>query len=102
MLRRPPQRSRPFRSRTIHAHARGFPPAASRHDRPAPRRHRADLARGPAVSRAVLIDCDPGTDDAVALWLALASPELDLRLVTVAGGNVGLERTLPNARAVLG
>lgn len=54
------------------------------------------------MSRAVLIDCDPGTDDAIALWLALASPELDLRLVTVAGGNVGLERTLPNARAVLG
>lgn len=52
--------------------------------------------------RRVLIDCDPGTDDAIALWLALASPELDIRLVTVAGGNVGLERTLPNARAVLG
>ncbi|MDQ1079406.1 nucleoside hydrolase [Pseudoroseomonas cervicalis] len=52
--------------------------------------------------RRVLMDCDPGTDDALALWLALASPEIDLRLVTVAGGNVGLERTLPNARAVLG
>ncbi|MBR0680575.1 cysteine hydrolase [Roseomonas eburnea] len=52
--------------------------------------------------RACLIDTDPGTDDAVALWLALASPELDLRLVTVAGGNVGLEQTLPNARAILG
>ena len=52
--------------------------------------------------RVCLIDTDPGTDDAVALWLALASPELDLRLVTVAGGNVGLERTVPNARAILG
>mgnify|MGYP000261107924 CR=1 FL=1 len=49
-----------------------------------------------------IIDCDPGTDDAIALWLALASPELDLRLVTVAGGNVGLERTTANARAVVG
>ncbi len=49
-----------------------------------------------------ILDCDPGTDDAVALWLALASPELDLRLVTVSGGNVGLERTLANARAVVG
>jgi purine nucleosidase len=38
----------------------------------------------------------------VAIWLALASPELDIRLVTVAGGNAGLERTLPNARAVVG
>lgn len=52
--------------------------------------------------RICVIDTDPGTDDAIALWLALASPELDLRLVTVAGGNVGLERTLPNARAILG
>jgi purine nucleosidase len=38
----------------------------------------------------------------VAIWLALASPDLDLRLITVAGGNAGLERTLPNARAVVG
>lgn len=52
--------------------------------------------------RAVLLDCDPGTDDAIALWLALAAPELDVQLVTVAGGNVGIERTLPNALAVLG
>lgn len=52
--------------------------------------------------RVCVIDTDPGTDDAIALWLALASPELDVRLVSVAGGNVGLERTLPNARAILG
>jgi purine nucleosidase len=49
-----------------------------------------------------IIDCDPGTDDAIALWLALASPELDVQLVTVAGGNVGLDRTTANARAVVG
>ena len=53
-------------------------------------------------ARAVIIDCDPGTDDAIALWLALASPELDVRLVTVVGGNAGLERTLPNALAIVG
>ena len=52
--------------------------------------------------RSIIIDCDPGTDDAIALWLALASPELDVRLVTVVGGNVGLDRTLANARAVIG
>ncbi len=52
--------------------------------------------------RPVAIDCDPGTDDALALWLALASPELDLRLVTAVGGNVPLSVTLGNARAVLG
>ena len=55
-----------------------------------------------ALSRVCILDTDPGTDDAVAIWLALASPELDVRLVTVAGGNAGLERTLPNARAIVG
>ncbi len=48
----------------------------------------------------VIIDCDPGTDDAVAILLALASPELSVLAITVAGGNVGLERTLPNALAL--
>ncbi len=52
--------------------------------------------------RPVIIDCDPGYDDAIALFLALASPELDVRLVTVVGGNAGLERTLRNARALVG
>ncbi|WP_376091457.1 nucleoside hydrolase [Roseomonas sp. CCTCC AB2023176] len=55
-----------------------------------------------ATRRPVILDCDPGTDDAHALWLALASPEIDLRLVTVSGGNVGLDRTLANALAVTG
>jgi len=54
------------------------------------------------TARPTIIDCDPGTDDAIALWLALASPELHVRLVTVVGGNVGLERTLANARAIVG
>ena len=49
----------------------------------------------------ILIDCDPGTDDAIALLLALASPELDVRAVTVVGGNVGLDHTLANARALV-
>ncbi|HEX4367444.1 MAG TPA: nucleoside hydrolase [Rhodopila sp.] len=48
----------------------------------------------------VILDCDPGTDDAIALLLALASPELSVLAVTVAGGNVGLDRTLPNALAL--
>jgi inosine-uridine nucleoside N-ribohydrolase len=45
----------------------------------------------------VIIDCDPGTDDAFALLLAFASPELDVRAVTVSGGNVPLSDTLRNA-----
>ncbi|MGG5823715.1 nucleoside hydrolase [Falsiroseomonas sp. HW251] len=54
------------------------------------------------TAKPTIIDCDPGTDDAIALFLALSSPELDVRLVTVAGGNVGLDRTTANARAVVG
>lgn len=49
----------------------------------------------------IILDCDPGTDDAIALLLAIASPELELRAVTVAGGNVGLADTLRNALALV-
>jgi purine nucleosidase len=49
----------------------------------------------------VILDCDPGTDDAFALFLALAAPELDVLAVTVAGGNVGLERTLANTLSLM-
>ncbi|AFZ67738.1 nucleoside hydrolase [Deinococcus peraridilitoris] len=48
----------------------------------------------------IILDCDPGHDDAIALLLALASPELDLLGVTVTHGNVGLPRTLANALLV--
>ena len=48
----------------------------------------------------IILDCDPGTDDAIALLLALASPELEVLAVTAAGGNVGLDRTLRNALAL--
>jgi inosine-uridine nucleoside N-ribohydrolase len=50
----------------------------------------------------IILDCDPGTDDALALFLALGSPELHILAVTVAGGNVGLDRTLRNALALVG
>lgn len=49
----------------------------------------------------LIVDTDPGVDDAVALVLALQSPEVDLRGVTVSFGNVGLDTTFPNARRVL-
>jgi purine nucleosidase len=48
----------------------------------------------------VVIDCDPGVDDAIALLWALASP-LDLRAVTVVAGNVPLAFTAANARRVV-
>ena len=49
----------------------------------------------------VLIDCDPGHDDAVALLLALASPELELVGVTTTHGNQTLEKTTANVLRVL-
>ncbi|MCW0215167.1 MAG: nucleoside hydrolase [Pseudonocardia sp.] len=49
----------------------------------------------------LIIDTDPGVDDAVAVVLALRSPEVDVRAVTVAFGNVALEFTLPNARKLV-
>jgi purine nucleosidase len=48
--------------------------------------------------RRVLIDCDPGVDDAVMLIMALASPALDVRAVTTLAGNVPLHLTSRNAR----
>ena len=49
----------------------------------------------------VLIDCDPGHDDAIALLLALTSPELELLGVTTVHGNQTLEKTTANAIRVL-
>jgi inosine-uridine nucleoside N-ribohydrolase len=49
----------------------------------------------------VILDCDPGHDDAIALLLALASPELELLGVTTTYGNQTLEKTTANALRVL-
>jgi inosine-uridine nucleoside N-ribohydrolase len=49
----------------------------------------------------ILIDCDPGHDDAIALLLALASPEVELRGVTTVAGNQTLAKTTANAIRVL-
>jgi len=51
------------------------------------------------TARKVIIDCDPGQDDAVALFLAMSSAdELDILGVTTVAGNVPLELTQRNAR----
>ncbi|MEX2280768.1 MAG: nucleoside hydrolase [Acidimicrobiia bacterium] len=49
----------------------------------------------------ILIDCDPGHDDAIALMLAIASPQIDLRAITTVAGNTTLEKTTANAIRVL-
>jgi inosine-uridine nucleoside N-ribohydrolase len=53
------------------------------------------------VSTRILIDCDPGHDDAIAILLALASSEVELAGVTTVSGNQTLEKTTPNAIRVL-
>jgi inosine-uridine nucleoside N-ribohydrolase len=49
----------------------------------------------------IVLDCDPGHDDAIALLLALASPELEVLGVTTTYGNQTLEKTTANALRVL-
>ena len=49
----------------------------------------------------IILDCDPGHDDAIALLLSLASPEVRLLGVTTVAGNQTLEKTTANAIRVL-
>jgi len=58
-------------------------------------------APSPAAPIPVVIDCDPGVDDAVALLLALRSAELRVLAVTTVAGNAGLDVVTANAAAVL-
>ena len=53
------------------------------------------------MSIPIVIDCDPGHDDAIAILLALASPEVELRGVTTVAGNQTLDKTTRNALKVL-
>lgn len=52
-------------------------------------------------TRPIIIDCDPGHDDAIALMLAFAHPALDIRAVTAVGGNQTLAKTHLNIRKTL-
>lgn len=54
-----------------------------------------------SVTTPILIDTDPGVDDAIAIMLALASPEVELRIVTPVFGNVALDATTANAGRIL-
>ncbi len=49
----------------------------------------------------IILDTDPGIDDALALFLALASPEVQLEAVTTVSGNVNVDHTTRNALALL-
>ena len=52
------------------------------------------------MAKPIIIDTDPGIDDAVALFLAAASPEVDLLGIVCVAGNVGLHHTTANAAAL--
>src|SRR5262245_26087313 len=53
------------------------------------------------MPRKVIIDCDPGIDDALALTLALFDPRLEVVAVTAVGGNVSAERATVNVQAII-
>ncbi|HXJ15043.1 MAG TPA: nucleoside hydrolase [Candidatus Limnocylindrales bacterium] len=55
------------------------------------------LSSLPAKPQRIIIDTDPGVDDAMAIFLALRSPELKVEAITAVSGNVPLAFTLPNA-----
>jgi purine nucleosidase len=54
-----------------------------------------------AAARKVVLDCDPGIDDAFAIAFGCGHPRIDLRGVTTVAGNAGLDATTGNALAVL-
>jgi pyrimidine-specific ribonucleoside hydrolase len=67
------------------------------------RRALAELPGAPPPDRPrpVVLDCDPGHDDALAILLACASPALEVLAITTVGGNAGLANTTRNALRVL-
>jgi inosine-uridine nucleoside N-ribohydrolase len=57
----------------------------------------ATYANASAPPHRIILDTDPGVDDAMAIFLALRSPELKVEAITPVAGNVPLSLTLPNA-----
>src|SRR4051812_4833777 len=67
----------------------------------APHRRRRRSDTRDMTPTPIILDCDPGHDDAIAILLAVASPEIDLRAVTTVSGNQTLDKTTNNALRVL-
>lgn len=53
------------------------------------------------MPRKIIIDTDPGIDDALAIFIALASPEFDIAGITTVAGNIGIATTTRNAGRIL-
>ncbi|HHW69809.1 MAG TPA: nucleoside hydrolase [Clostridiales bacterium] len=54
------------------------------------------------LKRRIIIDTDPGLDDAAALFIACSAPELDIKAVTTVAGNQTLDKVTENAKRILG
>ena len=52
------------------------------------------------MTRKIILDCDPGHDDAVALLLAMGNPTIELLGITTVGGNQTLDKVSRNALVV--
>lgn len=52
------------------------------------------------MTKKIILDCDPGHDDAIAMLLAYGNPDIDLLAVTTVAGNQTLEKVTRNARAI--
>lgn len=53
------------------------------------------------MAQKIILDCDPGVDDALAIAFAIACPDIDLVGITTVAGNVGLDKTTANALRVV-
>ena len=53
------------------------------------------------MPRKIILDCDPGHDDAIAILLAAGNPRIDLLGITTVSGNHNVENTTRNALAAL-
>jgi len=53
------------------------------------------------LKRKIIIDCDPGIDDALAIFMALASDRLDVLGITTVAGNVGIDHVTRNALSLV-
>lgn len=62
---------------------------------------KTEIKMGERRRRPVIIDCDPGHDDAMAILWALSSEELDVKAVTTAAGNQTIQKVTDNALRVL-
>src|SRR5438046_2287082 len=60
-----------------------------------------ETRKGETMAIPVVLDCDPGVDDAAGILLACTRPELDVRAITTVGGNTSVEHTTRNALDLL-